>query len=63
PNTFAASSFLVVWLGLGIPSYLVMIPMVMKINKRDLDAEDKARKEKKKKSNSGGPPIMDRDGF
>jgi hypothetical protein len=35
--------------------------MVFGVNKRDLEAEDVIRKERKK--NRAGPPIMKRDGF
>jgi len=57
------SKFLLTWAVMGIPAYLMMVFLVSRLNKRDLEAEDKIRKEKKKKRKGGGPPIMDRDGF
>ncbi|MFQ5717195.1 MAG: hypothetical protein ACE5GQ_08850 [Nitrospinales bacterium] len=62
-TTFSANSFFSVWVGLAIPSYLAMVFFVFRLNKRDLEAEDVVRRERKKKSKSSGPPIMDRDSF
>jgi hypothetical protein len=63
PSAFAASSFMLVWGALSLPSYILMVWLVKGINKRDLDAEEAVRKEKRKNQKSGGPPIMNRDGF
>jgi hypothetical protein len=38
-----------------------MVYLIFGVNKRDLEAEDVIRKEKKKKRS--GPPIMEKDGF
>ena len=45
-----------IWAGLSLDGILIF-----GVNKRDLEAEDKIRKEKKK--NRAGPPIMKRDSF
>ena len=63
PTAFSANSFVLVWVCLAIPSYLMMLFLVSRLNKRDLDSEEAIRQEKKKNRKSGGPPIMDRDGF
>lgn len=63
PSAFSASSFALIWVSLATPSYLLMIFLVNRLNKRDLEAEDAVRREKKKNRKSGGPPIMNRDGF
>lgn len=61
----AQGKFMLTWAVMAAPSYPLMVFLVSKVNKRDLEAEDRIRKEKKNKRNSsgGGPPIMDRDGF
>lgn len=53
------------WGVMSLPSYPLMVFLVWKVNKRDLDEEHRIREEKKKnrKSSGGGPPIMDREGF
>jgi len=53
------------WGVMSLPAYPLMVFLVSKVNKRDLDEEQKIRDKKKKerKSRGGGPPIMDRDGF
>ena len=63
PGAFSANNFMLVWVCLAVPSYLMMLLLVSRLNKRDLDVEEAARQEKKKNRKSGGPPIMDRDGF
>ena len=57
--------FLLTWAVMSLPAYPLMTFLVTRVNKRDLDAEQKIRDEKKKarKAKGGGPPIMDRDGF
>ena len=56
--------FLVTWGVMSVPAYLLMVFLVIGVNKRDLEAEQAVREEKKKKNKSSGPPIMDdRDGF
>lgn len=57
--------FLLTWAVMSLPSYPLMVYFVFKVNKRDLEGEQRVREEKKKKrkSQGGGPPIMDRDHF
>ena len=57
--------FMLTWGVMSLPAYPLMVFLVSKVNKRDLDAEQKVRDQKKKerKEKGGGPPIMDRDGF
>ena len=56
---------LVTWGVMSLPSYPLMVFLVSKVNKRNLEEEHRVREEKKKKSRErgGGPPIMKRDGF
>lgn len=56
------SQLLLTWMVMGVPAYLMMAFLVTQLNKRDLEAEDKVRQEKKKNRKGGGPPIMDRKG-
>jgi len=49
------------WGILSLPAYPLMVFLIFGVNKRDLEAEDTIRKQKKKKNT--GPPIMKRDGF
>ena len=58
--------FMLTWGVMSLPAYPLMVFLVSKVNRRDLDGEQRIRDEKKKerKSKGGGPPIMDRrDGF
>ena len=58
--------FMLTWGVMSLPAYPLMIFLVSKVNKRDLEEENRIREEKKKarKAKGGGPPIMDRrDGF
>ena len=57
--------FMLTWGVMSLPAYPLMVFLVSKVNKRDLDEEQKIRDQKKKerKEKGGGPPIMDRDGF
>ncbi len=57
----AGGKFMATWGILSLPAYPLMLFLIASLNKRDLDAEDVIRKEKKK--NRSGPPIMKRDGF
>ena len=59
------AKFLLTWGVMSLPAYPLMVFLVSKVNKRDLEAEHKIREQKKKerKSKGGGPPIMNRDGF
>ena len=61
----SSGGFLYSWGVMSAPGYLLMVFLVWRVNKRDLEEEDRIRKEKKakRKSGGGGPPIMDRDGF
>ena len=58
-----AGAFFATWVAMGTPSYLMTVFLVSRLNKRDLEEEDRIRQENKKQSKGGGPPIMDRDGF
>ena len=58
--------FILTWGVMSLPAYPLMVFLVSRVNKRDLEEEQTIREEKKKerKSKGGGPPIMDRrDGF
>lgn len=57
----AGGKFMATWAVLSLPAYPLMVYLIFGVNKRDLDAEDVIRKEKKK--NRSGPPIMTKDGF
>jgi len=59
----AGGKFMATWGILSLPAYPLMVFLIFGLNKRDLEAEDAIRKEKKKKNPGGGPPIMERDGF
>ena len=61
----ASAGFLYSWGVMSVPGYMLMVFLVWQVNKRDLEEEDRVRKEKKakNKSSGGGPPIMERDGF
>ncbi len=60
-----SGEFMLTWGVMAGPAYILMTFLVSRVNKRDLEEEDRVRKEKKakRKSSGGGPPIMDRDGF
>ena len=57
--------FMLTWGVMSLPAYPLMVFLVSKINKRNLEEEQRIRDEKKKarKAKGGGPPIMNRDGF
>ena len=57
--------FMLTWAVMSLPAYPLMVFLVFKVNKRDLEEEQRIRDEKKKarKGKGGGPPIMKRDGF
>ena len=57
----AGDKFMATWGILSLPAYPIMVFLIFGVNKRDLEAEDTIRKQKKKKNT--GPPIMKRDGF
>ena len=57
----ASGKFLATWSVLSLPAYPLMVFLLFGVNKRDLEAEDVIRKEKKK--GRSGPPIMKKDGF
>ena len=59
------AKFMLTWGVMSLPAYPLMVFLVSKVNKRDLEEEQKIRDQKKKdrKSRGGGPPIMNRDGF
>ena len=57
----AGGKFWMTWAVLSLPAYSIMVFLIFGLNKRDLEAEDKIRKEKKK--NRTGPPIMKKDSF
>ncbi|MBI4388618.1 MAG: hypothetical protein HY580_00430 [Nitrospinae bacterium] len=59
-----AGKFLLTWTVMSGPAYMLMVFLISKVNKRDLEAEQAIRDEKKKKrGNSSHPPLMNRDGF
>ena len=58
-----AGKFFITWVAMSTPAYFLMVFLVHGLNKRDLEEEDRIRKEKKKKRKGGGPPIMNRGGF
>lgn len=57
--------FFATWAVMTVPAYPLMVFFIFKVNKRDLDAEQRIREEKKKarRSKGGGPPIMNKSGF
>ncbi len=57
--------FFATWGIMSLPAYPLMVYLISKVNKRDLDEEHRLREEKKKerRSKGGGPPIMDKPGF
>ena len=57
----AGGYFMATWGVLSLPAYPLMVFMIFGVNKRDLEAEEVVRKEKKKKRS--GPPIMEKDGL
>jgi hypothetical protein len=57
----AGGKFMATWGVLSFPAYPLMVFLIHGVNKRDLDAEQAIRKEKKKSRQ--GPPIMKKDGF
>ena len=57
----AGCKFMATWGILCLPAYPLMVFLIAVLNKRDLEAENVIRKQKKKKNS--GPPIMKRDGF
>ena len=57
----AGGKFMLTWGILTLPAYPMMVFLIFGVNKRDLEAENAVRKEKKKKRS--GPPIMEKDGF
>ena len=56
-------TFLVPWATMSTPAYLLTVFLVFRLNKRDLEAEEAIRREKKKNRKSSGPPLMDKDGL
>ena len=60
-----SGKFFLTWAVMSGPAYLLMTFLVSRVNKRDLEEEERVRKEKKakRKTGGGGPPIMERDGF
>ncbi len=57
--------FFITWMVMSVPAYPLMVFLISKVNKRDLEGEQRIRDEKKKarQSKGGGPPIMDKPGF
>ena len=58
--------FMLTWGVMSLPAYPLMVFLVSRVDKRDLEEEQRIREEKKKerKSKGEGPPIKDRrDGF
>ena len=54
--------FMLTWGVMSLPAYPLMVFLVSRVNKRDLEEEQRFREEKKKerKSKGGAPPIMER---
>ena len=61
----AQGKLMLTWGVLSLPAYPLMVFLISRLNKRDLEAEQKVRDEKNKERNKrgGGPPIMDKPGF
>jgi len=61
----AQGKLMITWGVLALPAYPLMAFLISRVNKRDLDAEQKIRDEKNKerRKRGGGPPIMDKPGF
>jgi hypothetical protein len=57
----AGGKFMATWGVLSLPAYPLMVFLIFGVNKRNLEAEDVIRKERRK--NRAGPPIMKKDGF
>ena len=57
--------FFTTWVAMSIPAYPLMVFFVSRVNKRDLEEEQRIREEKKKqrRSKGGGPPIKKQPGF
>jgi hypothetical protein len=57
--------FFATWGIMTLPAYPLMVFFIFKLNKRDLEEEQRVREEKKKerRSKGGGPPIMNKGGF
>ena len=61
PTISSSGMLMATWGVLSLPAYPLMVFLLFGVNKRDLEAEDLVRKEKKK--SKSGPPIMEKDGF
>ncbi len=61
----AQGKLMLTWGVLSLPAYPLMAFLISRMNKRDLEAEQKIRDEKNKerRKRGGGPPIMDKPGF
>ena len=57
--------FMLTWGVMSLPAYPLMVLLISRVNKRNLEEEHRIREAKKKerRSKGGRPPIMDRDGF
>jgi len=57
--------FFATWVAMSTPAYPLMVFFISRVNKRDLEAEQKIREEKKKarRTKGGGPPIKKQPGF
>ncbi len=57
--------FFATWGVMTLPAYPLMVFFIFKLNKRDLEEEQRVREEKKKarRSKGGGPPIINKGGF
>ena len=65
PNFNTGEEFMLTWGVMSLSAYPLMVFLVSKVSKRDLEEEQRIRdgKRKKRKAKGGGPPIMNRDGF
>ena len=57
--------FFATWVAMSTPAYPLMVYFVFRVNKRNLEEEQRIREEKKKerRSKGGGPPIKKQPGF
>ncbi|QPJ62848.1 MAG: hypothetical protein G3M70_13565 [Candidatus Nitronauta litoralis] len=63
-GTLSGANYLAItWAVTAIPGYIVCVWRISSVNKRDLEAENREREEKRKNRKKGGPPIMEKDGF
>ncbi|CAI2718807.1 hypothetical protein [Nitrospina watsonii] len=57
-----AGKFFITWVVMGVPAYFMLVYLVSRLNKRDLEAEEVIRQEKRKQRKGSGPPLINKDG-